>query len=78
MFEAVVKTNEGIYRAYHDDLLSLSIVQDGIGGVIDTISFKTYPYTLVAPELLLHALLTWVYEMRREETVINTSLNRRI
>lgn len=76
-YEATAATSGGTYRALMlaDD--TVAILEDGVPGIVDTLSGSYPDGTTVSPESLVRDLVWWIYEMRRGEEILNTSLQLR-
>ncbi len=76
-YEAVVETNAGTFRAYRPSASTLFVVEDGEVGIIDIIHLDEIEAALWAPESLIPALISWIYEMRRGVGIVSAILSTR-
>lgn len=76
-FEAIVRTDYGIYRAFLLTPSTVYVTQDGIEGIIDHLQLTPEYQAMPAEKMLIPALIYWIYEMRRGEDITGTKLRRR-
>jgi hypothetical protein len=73
-YEAVVVTNDGIYRASTPDSRTIAITEDGVEGVIEYIHLHPEETSASAPASLPITLKWWVLENRRGIAILNSYL----
>ena len=76
-YEAVVRTNDGIYRAFLLSPSTVCITEDGIDGIVDHLELTPEYRSMPVDQLLIPSLIYWIYEMRRGEEITGTKLRRR-
>lgn len=74
LYEAVVVTNDGTYRAFPVSETLLCVTEDGVEGIIDFIDVEQAG---TAPENLVPQLLAYTFERLRGLDVISATLTRR-
>jgi hypothetical protein len=77
IFEAVIETDGGTYRAFQISSDAYCVTEDGVEGLADCITLEPAERALLAPENLVGTLTTWIYEMRRGLTILESALSRR-
>jgi hypothetical protein len=77
IFEAVVETDGGTYRAFQISPDAYCVTEDGVEGLADFVTLELADRALLAPENLVGTLTAWVYEMRRGLTILERGLSRR-
>lgn len=76
-YEAVVVTNDGIYRASTPDSNTIAITEDDVDGVVEYIHLHPEETNAAAPANLPITLKWWVLENRRGIAILNSYLNLR-
>jgi len=76
-YEAVVRTDGGIYRAFLLSPSTVCITDDGIEGIVDHLELTPEYRAMPADQMLIPTLIYWIYEMRRGEDITGTKLRRR-
>ena len=77
IYEAVVVTNDGTFRAYPVSPTLICVTEDGVEGLFDTIELGDGNTLASAPENLTTTLLVYLYEMVRGLDVISATLSNR-
>ena len=76
-FEAIIETDGGTYRAYQISPDAFCVVEDGVEGLADFVTVDPDNRVALAPENLVSTLTSWIYEMRRGLTILESTLQRR-
>lgn len=73
-YRAVVETSAGTFRIRALNRFSLAVEEEGLEGIVDVINLDELEVDLWAPESLIPALISWIYEMRRGVGVLSANL----
>lgn len=74
MYEAVVTTTDGIYRAYLFNGIEVCVLEDGVPGVTDRIEMASLDGFINSAEMLVQTLIHWIHEYRREAEVLTATI----
>lgn len=74
MYEAIVTTTDGIYRAYLFNGSEVCVLEDGVPGVTDRIEISSLDGCMNSAEMLVQTLIHWIHEYRREAEVLASRL----
>ena len=77
MFQAIVATDCGDFRLSQVAPVAFCVTEDGVEGLADYVVITAAERALLAPENLVGTLTTWIYEMRRSATILDSALVRR-
>jgi hypothetical protein len=77
LYEAVVVTSDGTYRAYPLTPTLICVLEDGKDGILDTIELPEDCALASAPDNLTQTLLFYLFEMVRGLDIITATLRRR-
>ena len=77
LYEAVVVTSDGTYRAYPLTPTLICVIEDGKEGILDTIELPDDLALASAPDNLTQTLLFYLFEMVRGLDIITATLRRR-
>jgi hypothetical protein len=73
-YRAVVETSAGTFRIRSLNRCSLAVEEEGLEGIVDVINLDELEVDLWAPESLIPALISWIYEMRRGVGILSANL----
>ena len=73
-YKAVVETSAGTFQIRPLTLCSLAVEEEGVDGLVDVINLDAIEADLWAPESLIPALISWIYEMRRGVGILSANL----
>ena len=76
-FQAIVATDDGDFRLFQVSPDAYCVTEVGVEGLADYVLLKPEDRAQLAPENLVGTLITWVYEMRRGLTIVDSALVRR-
>jgi len=74
-YEAVVVTNDGIFRASTADSKTITVTEDDVNGVVEYIHLHPEETNAASPANLPITLKWWVLENRRGIAILNSYLN---
>jgi membrane protease subunit (stomatin/prohibitin family) len=74
IYEAVVVTSDGTYRAYVFAKTEVFVLEDDLPGIADRFEVADYGGNASYPESLLDALMAWIQENRRGLSVLEARL----
>lgn len=77
IYEAIVTTTDGTFRAFQFGRGTICVIEDGLDGIVDYIQPDENVQALSSPESMLPVLISWVFEMRRGLEITNATLSRR-
>jgi hypothetical protein len=74
MYEAVVITTDGTYRAYLFNGFEICVLEDGVPGVTDRLEMSSLDGYINSAEMLVQTLIDWIHEYRRGAEVLEAKL----
>lgn len=77
IYEAVVETSDGTFRANVTDPQTIAITEDGVDGIVDVLHLHPMETAAASPANLPITLKWWVLENVRGIDVLNSYLYRR-
>jgi len=74
MYEAVVRTTDGVFRAYRYGDQRVMIIDDDLPGIADQIVLSDLDGSFTSPESLVQILISWIYETHRGLEILDATL----